>query len=238
MPLQASRQRVMLLDGACDVYWARMSSLRTGHASLLDERERERRRAYLRDEDRARFTLAAALLRVVVGLRLGVAPERVAVDRSCPRCGRPHGRPRVVPPLEVSISHSREVATVAVTTAGAVGVDVEAVRPVAYEPLLDDLCAAEERPHVGDTEAFYRYWTRKESVLKAAGVGLTVPMREVRVTQPDAAPRLLAYPGGARLAARMADASLTDGYIAAVTVLTDASIRFRDHDAVFLLARA
>jgi 4'-phosphopantetheinyl transferase len=220
----------------CDIYWVRFDALRPWHTGLLSAEERGRRGAYRREEDRDRFTLGAALLRTVIGIRSGVAPERVEVDRTCPQCGEPHGRPRVPQAaVEVSISHSGEVAGLALYSGAPVGLDVEALRPIDFSPLLDEVCSPSERAAVRSVRDFYTCWTRKESLLKATGVGLSVPMAELTLTPPLAAPRLLAYRGGAPIAAQLADASPGDGYAGAVAVLRAGQVAFREQAANHLL---
>jgi 4'-phosphopantetheinyl transferase len=220
----------------CDIYWVRLDALRPWHARLLSVEELGRRDAYRLTADRDRFTLGAALLRIVVGMRRGVAPERVEVDRRCPQCGEPHGRPRVPgADVEVSVSHSGDVAGLALHSGAPVGLDVEELRPIDFVTLLDEVCSPSERGEVRSLPDFYTCWTRKESVLKATGVGLTVPMAELIVTPPRAAPRLLEYRGGAPLVAQLADASPGDGYAGAVTVLGAAKVTFREHVADHLL---
>ena len=221
----------------CDVHWAWLAALRPHHLRLLDGAERDRRAAYLHDRDRDRFALGAALLRIVVGTRTDVAPDRVRIDRTCSSCGEPHGRPRIADePVEVSVSHSGDVAAIAVTDGGPVGIDVEAVRQLQYRSLLDEVCAGTERGWVRSVRDFFVYWTRKESVLKAVGVGLDVPMSGLVVTPPNEPPRLLAYREGAPISARMADVAPSAGYSGAVTVLTTGPVVFREHLANALLA--
>jgi 4'-phosphopantetheinyl transferase len=218
----------------CDIYWAGLGDLAPHHLALLDAVETGRRDAYLRAEDRARFALGGVLLRLVVASRLGVAPEAVRVDRTCPGCGEPHGRPRIPgAELHVSVTHSGDFAVIAATAAGPVGVDLEAVRTFEHQPLLDDVLAPSE--HDGDTslEAFFCYWTRKESVLKATGAGLAIPMHTLEVTPPAQPPRLLRYPR--TLEARMTDLAPAPGYAGAATVLTHGQIAFRPRDGSALL---
>lgn len=222
----------------CDVYWGRLESLCPHHALLLSAPESARRRAYLRDRDRDLFTLAASLLRVVAGMRAGVHPAEIEIDRTCPRCARPHGRPRVVNQrLEASISHSGEVVAVAVSSACPVGVDVELVRQFNYEPLIAEICAPEARHAVTSAEAFFMCWTRKEAVLKALGTGLTLPMAEVRLT-PDADPlAVLSHPGEPSVTVQLRDASPARGYAGAVALLSATPVSVYTHHAAWLLAQ-
>lgn len=105
-----------------------------GLLDLLDDRERERVGRAAGEAHRARILLGAALLRTVAGSMLGIPAEAVTVDRTCCACGRWHGRPTLPgTELDVSVSHSGVVVTVAALAGGGrVGVDVERTgsRPV------------------------------------------------------------------------------------------------------------
>lgn len=219
---------------SCDVYWARTSWLTASHRRLLDGVERIRAGRYVHEADRVRFTLAAALLRLAAGAQLELAPERLPVDRTCPRCHEPHGRPRLVgQSLQASVSHSGEFVAVALTEAGAVGVDIEQVRVIDHLALSPELYAPGESAQT-DPDAFYTVWTRKESVLKATGIGLELPMTEVRITPPSEPPRLLSYRGVPR-AAQLSDLSPGAGYAGAVAVLSEQPVAFRPTTAAKLL---
>jgi 4'-phosphopantetheinyl transferase len=221
---------------SCDIYWGRLSELRPRHLALLSDVEAGRRDAYLHAEDRSRFTLGAVLLRLVVGTRLGLAAAAVRIDRTCAGCGQPHGRPRLTDgELHLSVAHSGDFAGVAVTAAGPVGIDVEVVQSLDHWALLDDVLAHEERKQEPTLQEFFRYWARKEAVLKATGAGLTVPMRTVVVTRPARPARLLRYPGDPAPAAQMIDSAPAPGYEGAATVLGAEPIAFRTRDGDGLL---
>jgi phosphopantetheinyl transferase len=71
----------------------------------------------------------------------------------CPTCGSiEHGQPSFDAPVAVSIAHAREVSVVAVSTAGPIGIDVEAVGAADHA------------------------WVLAEARAKAHGVGLTTPV--------------------------------------------------------------
>ncbi|WP_054034276.1 4'-phosphopantetheinyl transferase family protein [Desulfatitalea tepidiphila] len=72
-----------------------------------------------------------------------------------------------------SLTH-KNAYVAAVCSPHAVGIDIERLRPVS-ESLGERLAAPDEwalAPTV-DTLLFFRYWTAKEAVLKAVGMGLT-----------------------------------------------------------------
>ncbi len=212
------------------VWWARPGD---AYRELLDPVEVGRREALKQEADRDRFTTAAVLVRLVVAARTGLDPAAVPVRRDCPRCGRPHGRPVVDGyGLHLSVTHSGE--RVGVAVAGVpVGLDVEQVRPVRVAELARMALGPGER--AVDADGFFRYWTRKESAVKATGDGLTVPLTGVRVSPPDEPARLLGYPDRAGLVATMRDLDAGTGYAAALTVLAPEPVEVCVRDAAALM---
>jgi 4'-phosphopantetheinyl transferase len=222
---------------AVEVWWGRPSAERPWHAELLSPAERERRSALQRAEDRARFTVAAALLRLAAARRLGTPAGQVTVDRTCDDCGRPHGRPRLPGTgLAASISHSGDRVAVALSGTAAVGVDVEQIKPVSVEQLAGHVLGEDEA--AATLGEFFCYWTRKEAVVKATGDGLRMALPKVVVTRPGQPPALLRYGDRTDLVASMADLDAGDGYAAAVAALTREPLHVDVHDAAGLLTRA
>lgn len=212
----------MSTPGGCTVWWAVPGPSPDPYLRRLDGVERDRVAALRRPADQARSGAAAALLRQVVAELCGGAPEHVHVDRACEQCGGQHGRPRLPGlDLHVSVSHSGDRVAVAVTADGPVGVDVERVRSLDLDAVgRVVLGPGEVAGHPAD---FAVYWTRKESVVKATGEGLRVPLSQVLVTAPDEPPALRSY-RGAPLAASMSGLNPGAGYLGAVTVLSPAGV--------------
>jgi 4'-phosphopantetheinyl transferase len=191
------------------------------HHELLDIVERRRAAALREPADKDRFILAAALLRFVVAEELGCDPTEVPVDRSCTRCGEPHGRPRVLgSPLEVSVSHSGDLVMVATSWNGMVGVDVEKVIDVDVAELRPLVLAGEETFPLLDVKDFYIVWTRKEALLKATGHGLTIPMTNVVLGPPNEPPRLRQLGSWVGFPPALTDLTVDDDYSAALAVLS------------------
>lgn len=187
-------------DGV-DVWWCSIGAWDPWVADLLPQDERLRAARFRKAADRRRFVTAHALVRVLLGRYLGTDPAGLALVAECGECGGGgHGKPRLVGgEFEFSLSHAGCWVGVAVARVP-VGIDVErrgegAADPdLAREVLGPEEFAAWERlsdPQCGLT----RWWTRKEAVLKAAGVGLNVAVAALRVSGPDETPRVLGWPG-------------------------------------------
>jgi 4'-phosphopantetheinyl transferase len=220
-----------------EVWWGRPTAALPWHTELLAPAERERRLAFLRAEDQARFTVATAVLKLAVARRLGLPADRVSVDRACDDCGRPHGRPRLPGTgLAASISHSGDRVAVALTESVPVGVDVEQIRPVGVEEVAGHVLAADES--AATLPDFFRYWTRKEAVVKATGEGLRMALPKVVVTRPDEPARLLRYGDRTDLVASLSDLDADEGYAAAIAVLAAGPIQVTPRDAAVLLTMA
>src|SRR6185436_7278266 len=82
----------------CQVWWARPAVETPRLLGLLDDLERGRHAAYQRTVDQARFLAGRVVGKALLAQRLGVEPGEVVLDSTCPECGRPHGKPRVVRP--------------------------------------------------------------------------------------------------------------------------------------------
>jgi 4'-phosphopantetheinyl transferase len=186
-----------------------------------------------RAEDRTRQVLGALLLRHAAGAATGTAPDRVRVERTCPKCAQPHGRPTLPGTgLHASITHSGDLVGLALTAVAPVGLDVERISTVDVDGMSRMVLHADE---TADPATFFTYWTRKEAIVKATGDGLGVPLSQVRVSAPDQPPRVLAYPGRDSLPARLVDLDPADGYRAAVAVLTAGPVAVLERPAGVLL---
>lgn len=196
-------------------------------AVCLSTEERQRADRFVRESDRRQFTASHAALRKILGRYLDIAPEKVTFTT------RPGGKPELAPrshssPVRFNLSHSRELALVAVTLGGEVGVDLEHLRPICeLENIVGRYFACREQAQwraLAEQErlpAFFRCWTRKEAYLKARGVGLSGGLDRFEVTlipgqparlvcdldRPDATERW-----------RLHDVSVDEGYLAACVV--------------------
>jgi 4'-phosphopantetheinyl transferase len=246
-----STTEVTMSSTHCQVWWARPSIESPRLLALLDPVELDRHAAYQRTVDQVRFLTARVVAKVLAARAMGVKPDQVTLDSTCPDCGRKHGKPKVVAPPgepvpELSISHSGGLVAVAVTDGVPVGVDVEQERDVQVEDLIRlTLSPAEQDAFatVADADrdaAFFTYWARKEAILKATGRGLAIPMTKVTITHWDQPPRILDSQSSEVDPTAMTLAHLTPGtgYRACVAILAKlpAGDWVTEHDADPLVA--
>jgi 4'-phosphopantetheinyl transferase len=111
---------------------------------------------------------------------------------------REHGKPHLVssPEVRFNLSHSREMALVAVTRDADVGVDIERIRPLAEYAAIARRYFPAGYTEPRNVREFFGNWTRFEAMLKAHGSGLygagSTPEGEWTVTELAIGPRFAA----------------------------------------------
>jgi 4'-phosphopantetheinyl transferase len=96
------------------------------------------------------------------------------------------GKPFIPGTFSFSISYSGNFAVCAVSTVNQLGVDIEMIKDINFLEFSKYFNTAEWSKiiHSADPQrSFFHYWTRKESVLKADGRGLSVDLRDVMVDE-------------------------------------------------------
>lgn len=203
--------------------------------SGLSPDEMARAARFVFERDRRRFARGRARTRALLGGYLGIDAGQLRFEYES------HGKPRLASgqggsDLDFNVSHSETLLAVAISSAGPVGVDVEAVR------CLDDRDALARRTFAPaevrcleslaaeDRDAgFFRAWTRKEAFVKALGEGLSHPLDrfEVSIT-PGQPAKILSIDGDCAAAAawHLENAPLADGYLGAVAVRGTAVVRW------------
>ena len=156
------------------VWQARLDADRWPSAKDLPAAERDRAAELLGEKARRRWAAARWALRGVLGSYLEQEPAKVELRLDS------RGKPMLTAPdpsLRFNLSHSGELALIAVSGEREVGVDVQLIgaRPA----------------------AFYADWARREAVAKCHGTGLWAPL-------PDAPVAVAALDAGAGFAAAIA----------------------------------
>jgi 4'-phosphopantetheinyl transferase len=185
---------------------------------ILDVAERERAARFRFDDDRRRFVASHVALRCTLGHLLDRDPRQISF-----RAGQ-HGRPSLATGggLEFNMSHSGDLALIAVSRVAPIGVDIEVAREVpraldlARRFLHPDEASLVEQAAMSDrSRVFLTCWSRKEAVLKSTGIGLTLDTRTFDVGA-TAEEKVLDSPRFPRL--RVISLEAFDGYVAACAV--------------------
>jgi 4'-phosphopantetheinyl transferase len=155
---------------------------------LLSAEERERAAKFRSNEAKAAFVISRALMRHVLSGYSGV--DAGLLEIASGEWGKPMiARAELAAgSLSFNLSHSKGRALLAVSVGREIGVDIECVRVKTDALALangyffgSEYEAIHAAPDERRQQEFFRYWTAKEAVLKAEGVGLRVPLDCFRV---------------------------------------------------------
>jgi 4'-phosphopantetheinyl transferase len=145
-------------------------------SAFLSDDEKARAARFVFERDRERYIVAHGRLREILGGRANAHPNTLHFEHS------DQGKPALVPrAFHFNLSHSDGLAALAVSADFALGVDVEAVRPL-KEDVAERFFSRREVEALArlspddQLHGFYRCWTRKEAVIKAIGEGLSRPL--------------------------------------------------------------
>ena len=137
-------------------------------------------------------------MREVLATYTGQSPAHLRFDYGA------SGKPSLADDLGVrphfNLSHTVDLAALAITVDHPLGVDIERVRPLKediagrfFSPA--EVAALGALPVDARETAFYRCWTRKEAFVKATGHGLGFPLDSFDVTLTADAPAILRIAG-------------------------------------------
>ena len=196
--------------------------------SLLDRNEQGKALRFVQAIHGRRYVASHGKLRLILAAYLGIAAEKITYAPQA------FGKPVIVVDglehdIQFNLAHSGDKMLVAVGLDGQIGVDIEVWNNSVDSASVASLCFAEaERcfwnglPGSSKDEFFYRLWTRKESFVKAVGVGLGLDVSKV-VSSMVGATRFLSVPEGYGFAGDWAlvDLDVGRGISAALTVPAD-----------------
>lgn len=145
---------------------------------------RDKHFRYRRSEDRMANLFSKMLL--LKGL------ERYGLDYSCldELLYNEYDRP-YIPGKEIdfNISHSSKYAMCAIAKNGRVGIDVEYIKEVDFRD-FETLMTGEQwmviKKSIDPLSTFFKYWAIKESIIKADGRGLSIPLNEIEIADETA----------------------------------------------------
>jgi 4'-phosphopantetheinyl transferase len=147
---------------------------------ILSGYEQEKADRFRLTEDRRRFSVTRALLRIILGQYLDQAPSSLSFRYS--DMGKPSlDIPIAAPPINFNVSHSGDFSLLAFSAGLDVGIDLEFLRierdiielaRVIYPPEQYRRFLA--MPEALRKDEFFWSWTRREALGKALGVGISI----------------------------------------------------------------
>jgi len=196
-------------------------------AALLSQDEYQRAARYHLPIHRDRFIAGRGILRKIISAYLSIPPAELQFTYN------EYGKPAVSDDqndraLNFNLSHSAELALYAVTRGRAVGIDIEYIREdfatleiAEHFFSKDEVQSLKAAPTSQRAEAFFNCWSRKESYIKAIGMGVSFPLDGFTVSlAPNDPPALLKVVGDDSEPGRwqMYDLKAREGYAASVIV--------------------
>ncbi|MBU2945685.1 4'-phosphopantetheinyl transferase family protein [Zobellia uliginosa] len=189
----------------------------------LDEQERVTRFKF--EKNRKTYILARGLLRVLSGRYLNVSPENIRFKYN------DYGKPdyNLETSIKFNVSHSGELIVLAFVKNRAVGIDVEKIKTdFDALKLAENFFSFKEIEMLNDVpkndvyKAFYCCWTRKESFIKAKGIGLSFPLASFTVSLKDENAELLRtdWSPQEKNKWKLFSFGLQNDYVGAITVST------------------
>lgn len=96
----------------------------------------------------------------------------------------PYGKIQVLADVDFNISHSADKVVAVFANQPVIGVDIEKIRGFDWHE-CSDLFSATDWDTICSSKdpekTFFEFWTKKESLLKAYGLGLQIPMNQVTI---------------------------------------------------------
>lgn len=145
---------------------------------ILSDDECDRANRYVFERDRRSYMIRRAILRMILGHYLDLRPEQITFRHNR------YGKPMLgTQDIFFSLSQSSGCAIYSFAQARQVGVDIERIRAV---PDMEQIAKrsfskAEYESYSSQTknakqELFFKYWSRKEALIKAVGRGISIPL--------------------------------------------------------------
>ena len=175
--------------GTTYIHWLEEQHGQTELLSLLDETEQQRAASYKFDQHRNLYIASHVFLRKVLSYHAPLQPEEWRFYQN--DFGKPFINNTPFHSIHFNLSHTIGMIACAVNKTHEIGVDVEGSRPLKYMEQVsrrnftdreyNDIFS--KKSIEKQRQQFYTYWTLKESLIKALGYGLSIPLNKVGFIQ-------------------------------------------------------
>ena len=155
--------------------------------SYLNPEERTRAQRYHFARHQRRFTVARAMLRLILARYLKTDPHAITFNQNS------HGKPYLCDStLQFNVSHSKDLALIGVGIGEELGIDLEYFSDRPYLGIADhvfsptEILTLSQLPLESQQHTFFNIWAQKEAFIKAVGMGLAYPLKQLSVpTEPN-----------------------------------------------------
>jgi 4'-phosphopantetheinyl transferase len=154
---------------------------------FLNQSERDRASRFYQSIDKQRFVIARGIVRCLLSTCLHVQADKIILSST--QFGKPILGKNYVEPYKFNLSHSGNVIVIALSYGIEVGIDVEIIRTISERDSIVNrwFSTHEKQEFFGleesiQQEAFFTAWSRKESILKTLGTGLSESPTSVSVS--------------------------------------------------------
>jgi 4'-phosphopantetheinyl transferase len=181
---------LVLRENEVHVWLVQVNDERTSPADsedLLSSVEQHRASRFKFETDRRRYITAHLALRSILSTYLNSPAQELQFESG------PYGKPKLASihagnKFQFNLSHSHEVALIALTRGREIGVDIEYVKSdFPIHEVAENFFTPKEAaalttlPGHLQRQAFFKCWTSKEALLKAKGTGLSGELDEVEI---------------------------------------------------------
>tara|TARA_R110002110_G_scaffold415800_1_gene656291 strand:+ start:47776 stop:48507 length:732 start_codon:yes stop_codon:yes gene_type:complete len=148
---------------------------------ILSHEEKSIAEKFVYEKDFQRYCVSHILLRLVLEKYLNA--DASSIKFKINKWHKPYLKNN---PLVFNLTHSNEVAIIAISRSGLLGVDVEYVKPTYSKELISSFMNFAEQQYfkrLDSTEQikyFYKCWTCKEAFIKAIGLGMSFPLKNIQ----------------------------------------------------------
>ena len=166
-------------------------------SSLLSSEEKARAERFKFDIHRNRFIISHGFMRAVLAKYLKIEPYDIQYQQG------DKGKPCLeneTHTLKFNLSHTQDVAILAVTKDAEVGVDIEYIdRKTDWQGICQRFFTEPEQQalfaldQAQQERSFFELWTRKEAYMKLLGTGLSLSPTKFTLTVPPQRPALVKH---------------------------------------------
>lgn len=191
------------------------------YLSIVSRAELKQAGTMVNPHDVQRRIIGFGVRRIILGGYLGMKPADIALTANA------YGKPSVsnaIEPIAFNMSHSDNLAILAITPAQTIGVDIEALRvDIDFTATVQTFFSTTEQTAFTGIypedrlPIFYNLWTRKEALTKAVGLGMSMEFNSFSISM-TTTPEVVALPDERFSSLRVTSLPVQNGFASALAI--------------------